>query len=34
MELIKQTTLHYQAENSDKVYEVDLLCVGEDRLLG
>ncbi|MGC1247789.1 MAG: HEAT repeat domain-containing protein [Spirulinaceae cyanobacterium] len=33
MELIKQTKLHYQAENSDKVYEVDLSCVGEDRYL-
>ncbi len=33
MELIKRTTLHYQAENSDKVYEVDLCYVGEDRYL-
>ena len=33
MELIKRTTLHYQAGNSDKVYEVDLCCVGEERYL-
>lgn len=33
MELIKRTTLHYQAGNSDKVYEVDLCRVGEERYL-
>ena len=30
MELIKRTTLHYQAERSDKIYEVDLCRVGEE----
>lgn len=30
MELIKRTALHYQAERSDKIYEVDLCRVGEE----
>jgi predicted DNA-binding WGR domain protein len=33
MELVKRTTLHFQEGNSDKVYEVDLCHVGEDRYL-
>lgn len=33
MELIKRTSLHYQAENSDKVYEVDLCQNTEGRYL-
>ncbi|MFB2974326.1 WGR domain-containing protein [Aerosakkonema sp. BLCC-F183] len=31
MQLIKRTTLHYQEGSSDKVYEVDLCQVGENR---
>ncbi|MBW4575055.1 MAG: HEAT repeat domain-containing protein [Aphanothece sp. CMT-3BRIN-NPC111] len=33
MELIKRTTLLYQAGSSDKVYEVDLCRTGQDRYL-
>lgn len=33
MKLIKQTTLHFQDTTSDKIYEVDLCQVGEDRYL-
>lgn len=33
MELIKRTTLLYQAGSSDKVYEVDLCKIGENRYL-
>ncbi|MDJ0690208.1 MAG: WGR domain-containing protein [Xenococcaceae cyanobacterium MO_188.B32] len=33
MELVKRITLHYQAGNSDKVYEVDLCRIAEDRYL-
>ncbi|MDY7013709.1 MAG: WGR domain-containing protein, partial [Cyanobacteriota bacterium] len=33
MELVKRTTLHFQDGTSDKVYEVDLCCVGSDRYL-
>ena len=33
MELVKRVTLHYQAGTSDKVYEVDLCRVSEDRYL-
>ncbi|MGD2183061.1 HEAT repeat domain-containing protein [Lusitaniella coriacea] len=33
MELIKRTTLHFQDSKSDKIYEVDLCRVGEDRYL-
>lgn len=33
MKLIKQTTLHFQEDRSDKVYEVDLCEVGRDRYL-
>lgn len=33
MQLIKRTTLLYQAGSSDKVYEVDLCCAGENRYL-
>jgi predicted DNA-binding WGR domain protein len=31
MKLIKRTTLHYQEGTSDKVYEVDLCQIGEER---
>jgi len=31
MQLIKRTTLHYQEDTSDKVYEVDLCQLGENR---
>lgn len=31
MQLIKRTTLHYQAGSSDKIYEVDLCQTGEER---
>lgn len=31
MQLIKRTTLHYQEGTSDKVYEVDLCQIGENR---
>lgn len=30
MKRIKQTTLHYQDDRSDKIYEVDLLSAGDD----
>ena len=33
MKLAKRVTLHYQAGNSDKVYEVDLCYISEDRYL-
>jgi predicted DNA-binding WGR domain protein len=33
MKLIKQTTLHFQDTTSDKIYEVDLCQLGEDRYL-
>ncbi|MDY6897085.1 MAG: WGR domain-containing protein, partial [Cyanobacteriota bacterium] len=33
MKLIKRTTLHYQKDASDKVYEVDLCEVAEDKYL-
>ena len=33
MELIKRVSLHYQASNSDKVYEVDLCRIAEDKYL-
>ncbi|MEM9927044.1 MAG: WGR domain-containing protein, partial [Cyanobacteria bacterium P01_D01_bin.50] len=33
MELIKRTTLHYQKDSSDKVYEVDLCEVESDKYL-
>jgi predicted DNA-binding WGR domain protein len=33
MKLIKKTTLHYQDDRSDKIYEVDLCKLGEDRYL-
>ncbi len=31
MELIKRTTLHYQAGTSDKIYEIDLCRLSDDR---
>ncbi|MCP4132465.1 MAG: WGR domain-containing protein [bacterium] len=31
MKLVKQTTLHFQDEKSDKIYEVDLCEVGDDK---
>lgn len=33
MELIRRTTLVYQAGSSEKVYEVDLCRTGQDRYL-
>ena len=33
MKLIKRKTLHYQKDSSDKVYEVDLCEVAEDKYL-
>ena len=33
MKLIKKTTLHYQDDRSDKIYEVDLCKLGEDRYI-
>ena len=33
MKLTRRVSLHYQAGNSDKVYEVDLCQIGEDRYL-
>ncbi|NEN96796.1 MAG: WGR domain-containing protein, partial [Moorea sp. SIO3I7] len=33
MKLIKRTTLHYQADNSDKIYEVDLCDLGNDQYI-
>jgi predicted DNA-binding WGR domain protein len=33
MELIKRTTLHYQAGTSDKLYEIDLCRLSDDRYL-
>ncbi|MDY6802950.1 MAG: WGR domain-containing protein [Cyanobacteriota bacterium] len=33
MKLIKKTTLHYQDDRSDKIYEVELCNLGEDRYI-
>ncbi|WP_424101185.1 WGR domain-containing protein [Moorena producens] len=33
MKLIKRTTLHYQAGNSDKIYEVDLCDLGNEQYI-
>lgn len=33
MKLIKKTTLHYQDDRSDKIYEVELCKLGEDRYI-